>query len=197
MNRQKKFEYNYSGTTCTLVFQFNKNLVCASVGDSRAILIYDNDTQNNLYIFPLSIDHKPDLPQEFERIMKSGGEIKKIINEYGNKIGPNRIFKYGLNYPGLSISRALGDFQGKTCGVINNPQITEFKLNHNSKYLVICSKGVWEFLTNADVRNIGNPFYLKRDIGSFVSNLVQISMQCWERKFIYRSDISVVCVYFN
>ena len=197
MNKQKKFEYNYSGTTCTLVFQFNKNLVCASVGDSRAILIYDNDTQNNQYIFPLSIDHKPDLPQEFERIMKSGGEVKKIIKEYRNKIGPNRIFKYGLNYPGLSISRALGDFQGKTCGVINNPQITEFKLNHNSKYLVICSKGVWEFLTNADVRDIGNPFYLKRDIGSFVSNLVQISIQCWERKYIFRNDISVVCVYFN
>ena len=197
ISRQNQFDYYSSGTTCNLILQFNKNLVCANVGDTRAILIYDNGIPNNQGIFRLSFEHKPEMPQEYERILKNGGVVSKFINEYGTKIGINRVFIYGQNYPGLSISRCLGNFQAKKCGVISEPQITEFEIDYNSKYLVIGSKGVWEFLTNADVRNIGNPFYSERDIGSFVSNLVQISMQCWERKFIYRSDISVVCVYFN
>ena len=38
--------------------------------------------------------------------------------------------------------------------------LEKFEIDYNSKYLVIGSKGVLEFLNNADIRNIGNPFYL-------------------------------------
>ena len=193
----KLFDCNFSGTTCNLVFQFNKNLVCSNVGDSRAILIYGNDNLNNQGIFRLSIDHRPDNPQELQRILKNGGMVYKYIYKNGVKMGYYRVFKYGQNYPGLTISRAIGDIQAKKCGVITNPEIIEFEVDYNSKYMVICSKGVWDFLTNADIRDIGNPFYLNRDIGSFVSHLVKTSIQCWERNYIFRNDISVVCVYFN
>jgi len=197
MTKQREFEYNFSGTTCNIVVQLNKHLICASVGDSRGILIYDNDNKTNQGIFPLSNDHRPDLPQELERILSNGGMVDKLTDQEGNKVGPNRVFKYGLTYPGLAMSRSLGDFQAKECGVTTEPQIVEHKLNHNSKYMAICSDGVWEFLTNENVRDIGNTFYQKGDIEGFCSNLVKKAVQTWEENDIIRDDITVVCVYFN
>ena len=196
MAKQKQFEYNFSGTTCNLVFQFNKYLLCASVGDSRGILIYDNDTKTNQNIFPLSNDHKPDLPQELARIQSKGGRVDKLTDQYGNKVGPNRVFKAGQSYPGLAMSRSLGDFQAKDCGVITEPEINEFRINHNSKYMVICSDGVWEFMQNEQVRDLGNKFYDKNEVGPFVTNLVQQAVNNWEQQDIIRDDITVVCVYF-
>ena len=196
MTKQNQFEYNFSGTTCNIVFQFKKNLICASVGDSRGILIYDNDNNTNQGIFPLSHDHKPDLPQEMNRIMNNGGRVDKLTDQYGNKVGPNRVFKYGLTYPGLAMSRSLGDFEAKECGVITEPEIIEYKMNHNSKYMVICSDGVWEFLKNENVRDLGNVYYQKGEVGQFCTSLVKKAVETWEQCDIIRDDITVVCVYF-
>ena len=166
------------------------------MGDSRGILIYDNDNNTNQNIFLLSHDHKPDLPQELARIQSKGGMVDKLTDQYGNKVGPNRVFKAGLTYPGLAMSRSLGDFQAKDCGVIPEPEITEFKVNHNSKYMVICSDGVWEFLKNEQVRDLGNNHYAKNEVGPFCTNLVQQAVITWEQQDIIRDDITVVCVYF-
>ena len=196
MTKQNQFDYNFSGTTCNLVLQFKKYLVCASVGDSRGILIFDNDNNTNQGIFPLSNDHKPDLPQELNRIMNNGGKVDKLTDQFGNKVGPNRVFKFGLSYPGLAMSRSLGDFQAKECGVITEPEIIEHKINHNSKYMVICSDGVWEFMKNEDVRNLGNIYFQKGEVGPFCSSLVKEAVKTWEQCDIIRDDITVVCVYF-
>ena len=196
MAKNTQFDKNFSGTTCNLVFQFNKYLLCASVGDSRGILIYDNDTKTNQNIFPLSNDHKPDLPQEFARIQSKGGRVDKLTDQFGNKVGPNRVFKAGQSYPGLAMSRSLGDFQAKDCGVITEPEINEFRINHNSKYMVVCSDGVWEFMQNEQVRDLGNRFYDKNEVGPFCTHLVQQAVNNWEQQDIIRDDITVVCVYF-
>ena len=194
--KQNQFEYNFSGTTCNLVFQFLKYLVCASVGDSTSILIYDDGSKTCKNIYPLSHDHKPNLPQEQERILNHGGRIDKLTDPYGSKVGPDRVFKGQLTYPGLAMSRSLGDFQAKDCGVISDPEINEYAINHNAKYMLICSDGIWEFLTHEEVRDLGNSYLQNSDIGKFCSALVQRAVHAWEEKDIIRDDITVVCVYF-
>ena len=193
---QDNFDYTLSGTTCNIVFQFNTHLVCFSVGDSRGILIYDKGNSLNEGIFPLSIDHKPDLPSELERIESHGGIVDKIEDMYGNKLGPSRVFKAGFNSPGLAMSRSLGDLEAKECGVISTPQIIEYDINNNSKYMVICSDGVWEFASNEQVRDIGNIFYKKNDASGFCSELIKYSVELWEQNEIIRDDITVVSVFF-
>ena len=197
MIKHTGFDHDFSGTTCNLVFQFNKHLLCASVGDSRGIIIYDqNNTNTNQGIFHISNDHKPNLPQEYERILQSGGMVDKLTDQFGCKVGPYRVYKNGLTYPGLAMSRSLGDFQAKDCGVITNPEIIEYNVNHNSKYMVICSDGVWEFLSNEQVRDLGNKFFNKGELGNFCSQLVKEAVHAWETRDIIRDDITVVCVYF-
>ena len=197
MIKHTEFDHDFSGTTCNLVFQFNKYLICASVGDSRGIIIYDqNNTNTYQGIFPISNDHKPNLPQEYERILQSGGIVDKLTDQFGCKVGPYRVYKNGLTYPGLAMSRSLGDFQAKDCGVITKPEIIEYNINHSSKYMVICSDGVWEFLSNEQVRDLGNKFFNKGELGNFCSQLVKEAVHAWETRDIIRDDITVVCVYF-
>ena len=198
MTRQKKFDYALSGTTCDLVFQFGIHLVCASVGDSRGILIYDkNGNLSTSNVYNLSYDHKPDLPEEYKRISAMGGTVHKLTDQNGNVIGgPLRVWKGKLNYPGLAMSRSLGDMQGKTCGVIPIPQIVEYELNDTSRYMVICSDGVWEFISNDQVKNIGNPFFVKEDIAGHCQSLILSAMKMWENQDIIRDDITAVVVYF-
>ena len=193
---QQKFDYNFSGTTCNIVFQFNKNLVCASVGDSRGILVFDQGDKKNQGIFPLSTDHKPNLPGEIERIKSHGGVVEQMTDTEGNKVGPERVWKAGCNYPGLAMSRSLGDFQAKEAGVIPTPQIVEYTISRASKYMVICSDGVWEYIKNEQVRDMGNAFFMKNDLGGFCTDLVKFAMHSWEQFDIIRDDITVVCVFF-
>ena len=54
-----------SGSTVVLTFISNNLIICANCGDSRAILISENE---NKIIF-LSRDHKPELPEEKKRII--------------------------------------------------------------------------------------------------------------------------------
>ena len=191
------FDCNMSGTTCNLIFQFNTHLVCFNVGDSRSILIEESSDNTNQIIRALSIDHKPDLPEELMRIKENGGMVDQIQDLYGNKLGPNRVFKEGCVYPGLAMSRSLGDFQAKECGVIPTPEIIEYEINLNTKYFVVCSDGVWEFLTNENVRDIGNKYYYNNnDVVGFCNELVNIAVNVWGEREKARDDITVVAVFF-
>jgi len=60
MTKQNKFEYKFSGSTCNLIIQLSKHLICSNVGNSRSIIIYDDSTQSNQGISLLSTDHTPD-----------------------------------------------------------------------------------------------------------------------------------------
>ena len=196
MTKQKNFEYNFSGASCTLVIQLNKLLICANVGNTRAILIFDNGTHTNQGIFTLSEDHTPYLPQEKKRIIDNKGMIGNFKDQFGNIDPICRIFKVGQNFPGLSITRAFGHFMGKEIGVSNEPHIIDLKKNHKFKYMVIASEGIWKMLKNEDIRNFGNIYYQKGQIKQFCKDLVQLALEKWRTINIDRNDITVVCVYF-
>lgn len=65
-------------------------LYCANAGDSRSVMCEKG------YAVDLSKDHKPDLPEERNRIHKAGGEVLE-----GRVNGM------------LALSRAMGDFDYK------------------------------------------------------------------------------------
>ena len=199
LSLQNNFDYNYSGTTCNLVIQLNDKLICANVGDSRAILIFDDKTNNNYNqgIYLLSEDHVPESPQEYQRIINSGGMVDKFTDQNGNKIGPFRVYKNTdmPTYIGLAVSRALGDMKAKECGVSSQPQIKEYRINHRTKFLVVGSDGIWKYLSNEDVRNLGNVYYQYKNIELFCTNLMVEACSKWKNS-IRRDDITVVCVFF-
>ena len=189
---QKKFDINLSGTTCVLVIQLGNHLICSNIGDSRAILIYDDDK-----IFELSHDSKPNVPEEEKRIKMMGGVVDQVKDEDGEKTGPYRVYIKDKDQPGLAMSRSFGDKKAKSCGVIPYPDIIEFNLfNNDSKYMVLCSDGVWEFISNEEVMEIGNKYYNKNNINDFCNELLKRSTEIWESEENYMDDITIVIVFF-
>ena len=86
MFRQKQFDVQFSGTTCNIVFQFNKYLLCSSVGNSRGLLVEDKGDPNFITYVLLSHDHTPDLPNEMNRIHLKGGIVDRITDINGQKV---------------------------------------------------------------------------------------------------------------
>ena len=191
---QTKFDVSLSGSTCVFVIQLGEHIICANIGDSRAILIYEENGQNK--IFELSHDSKPDVPEERRRIELMGGVVDQIKDENGERTGPFRVYMKNLEQPGLAMSRSFGDKKAKTCGVIPLPDIIEYNLKWNFKYMVICSDGVWEFLSNEEVMEIGDKYFYQNDINEFCSQLLKRSTEIWEKEENYMDDITVVAVFF-
>ena len=188
---QKKFDISLSGTTCVLVIQLNDHLICSNIGDSRAILIYDENK-----IFELSHDSKPNIPEEEKRINLMGGVVDQVEDEDGEKTGPYRVYIRDKDQPGLAMSRSFGDKKAKSCGVIPYPDIIEYNLNNDSKYMVLCSDGVWEFISNEEVMEIGNKYYNQNNMTDFCNELLKKSTEIWENEENYMDDITIVTVFF-
>ena len=201
--QKEKFDSTRSGTTVVLVIQLEEHIICANAGDSRAVLIYDDKDEDNLAnskIFRLSYDCKPNLPNEKRRIIESGGVVEKAYysdaTSSDEEFIPYRVWLKGKDYPGLAMSRSIGDMDAKKVGVIPNPQIVEYNIEWYSKYLLICSDGIWEFMSNEDAMKIANKFYLRNDPKGLCHELIQSSIKLWEEMEIVIDDITVLVVFF-
>ena len=190
LGKNSDIDANFSGTTCVMVFQVGEKLLTANVGDSRAILVKENNV-----IIPLSIDQKPDDPEESKRIIENGGEISQF-EEDGEKSGPFRVWKKGEVYPGIAMSRSIGDFIASTLGVIPEPKFTEEKIDNDCRFLVVASDGVWEFLDNNRVAEIVIPFYKKKDPDGACKALIKESTEWWNKEDIVVDDITCIVVFF-
>ena len=50
------------------------------------------------------------------------------------------------------MARSLGDLVAASVGVIPEPEVLEFEIDVNDRFIVLASDGVWEFLTNENVK---------------------------------------------
>ena len=197
---EKQFDTSRSGTTCVFVIQLGNKLICGNIGDSRAILIYDvyNDNKlNYTQIFPMSIDAKPNLPTEKERITNNGGEVRIGKNCEGRDSGPFRVYAKGMNQPGLAMSRSLGDFICKKLGVSPEPTFKEYNLDESCKYLVLGSDGVWDYLDNEEIMRIGNKHYLNGNLDGFCEEVIGNAVYRWECEDFVTDDITLIVVFFK
>lgn len=104
--------------------------------------------------YQISRDHKPELPDEYKRIIANKGRIFPFTDEQGNKIGPYRVWHPNYPYPGLAMSRSLGDEVSHQFGVTSDPEISEYEIQPEDKYIILASDGIWEFLENEEVIDI-------------------------------------------
>jgi len=190
LDKKSAIDANFSGTTCVMVLQIGERILCSNIGDSRAIMVKTGNV-----IVPLSIDQKPNDPEESKRIIQNGGEISQY-EEDGEKSGPYRVWKKGEVYPGIAMSRSVGDFVATTLGVIPEPKFIEEKIDSDCKFIVIASDGVWEFLENERVAEIVWPYYKNDDPDGACKELIKESTEWWNKEDIVVDDITVVVVFF-
>lgn len=185
----KDFQYdcNMSGSTSTLIYKRDSTLFIAHVGDSRGIL--GRRTEIGYIPIVLTVDHKPELSEEKSRIIASGGEIRKLPGH-----NPARVYLKGREYPGLSMTRAIGDLVSQSIGVICVPQTSEIELTAEDEFIILCSDGVWEFISDEEATRVVSTS--NRDPKEAAARLAALAWTKWitnEGNVV--DDITVVVVF--
>ena len=190
------FDLQFSGTTCLLLFILNDTLICSNIGDSICVLFNCSD-EDRWTTEMISKIHKPDIPSEKERILLNGGIIHPYYDEYGIYEGPNRVYAKGKTYPGLSLTRSIGDLEGEKIGIISEPDIIIKKIDSNCKYIIMGSDGLWDVIKPYDVRRIVNPYFIKNDPKGACQALLKTASKNWERDKCDRDDITIIVIFIG
>lgn len=126
----------------------------ANLGDCRAVLCRGSQA------IPLTTDHKPNRPDERQRILSAGGfvgtfaGIARVYSAAGAGLSvqePQQSATY------LAVSRAFGDRPLKvpTPLVSCEPEVKRFRVESEDLFIVVACDGIWDVLSNQDAVNIG------------------------------------------
>lgn len=200
ISKRPKIECNFSGTTVVTVMIKDDHLLCANLGDSRAVLashkaataklshlenlVCLDDLGMKWVCQGLSRDHKPDLPEERERISLSGGRVSSYVEVdpvTGTKIaaGPPRVYLRYDDYPGLAMSRSLGDMVAHSVGVSSDPEITRHKITEDDKFMILASDGLWEFVSSEEAVRVATRHWHDDNPQTACEELTQLAVQRW------------------
>lgn len=175
-----------SGTTAVTLVVQDKDLVIANVGDSRAILASRRDA--SLVVDQLTVDFKPNLPGELERIRRCKGRVFALEDE------PQvaRVWLPNEDTPGLAMARALGDFCLKEYGLSAIPQVSHRRLTEQDAFIVLATDGVWDVMSNEEVAALVYKADPKEGAAKCV---VDAAVKKWKRKHAHGriDDCAVVC----
>lgn len=193
--RESNIETGFSGTTLSAVLIKGDVLVTANVGDSRAVM--GKYVQGNWVAYELTTDHKPSVPEEKIRILKNNGRVRPLYNENHEPVGPPRVWVQDREFPGLSMSRSLGDNVAHSIGVTSDPELKSFAISKDDKFIVLASDGLWEFISSEEaVEIVGKSLEGQNSEKSCVT-LVKEAVKRWEAKESTVDDITVIVVFFT
>ena len=188
-NKEEFDAYN-SGTTATIIFLEETKLTVASVGDSRCILGVERSRSSGVYkCFELTKDHSCERVDERKRIKAAGGVVKRLEGDV-----PYRVFLPGKAYPGLAMTRAIGDASSEQAGIISTPETSTFKISQDGKrrFLVVASDGVWAFLTSQEVIKIVSR-YPPENVQGAVDAVVHEALEKWKKISPFAID-DITCI---
>ncbi|WOL14405.1 putative protein phosphatase 2C 33 isoform X1 [Canna indica] len=181
----------YSGTTAVTLIKQGQDLIIGNVGDSRAVL-GTRDQNNSLVAVQLTVDLKPNLPREAERIRRCRGRVFALRDE------PEvaRVWLPNANSPGLAMARALGDFCLKDFGLISVPEISYRRITEKDEFIILATDGVWDVLSNKEVVSIVASAPARSSAARF---LVESAVRSWRAKYPTSKidDCAAVCLFLN
>jgi serine/threonine protein phosphatase PrpC len=145
-------------------------------------------------VFQLSWDHKPDDPPEHSRIIAAGGEI--TASKLTHSDSP-RVYVKGESFPGLAMSRSMGDSVASTVGIISDPDIVTAPLNSTDKFLLLASDGLWSVISSVEaVHKVGALIDAGKE-DSACCMLIHEAKARWLKQGVRVDDITVVIAFFN
>ncbi len=133
-----------TGSTAVVALKHGKHVWVANCGDSRAII---ND--GAFGVIEMSVDHKPDRQDEYERITRTGGSVGKAFHGDVNRVN-------GM----LAVSRSVGDFHLYP-HVTWEPEIKYLEATKKNAYIFMGTDGIWDVLSNKEVVDIVNACIIK------------------------------------
>lgn len=188
-------DVSVSGTTAVGMLVCDRDVFVANIGDSRAVLATFNADEQKYVRRYETRDHKPDDPDERQRIEASNGRVFEW--------GSYRVWLQDVDMPGLAMSRSFGDSVAKSVGVTSDPDVTHvdkvpFGDGEHPSFAVLASDGIWEFITTEEcIEFISNCIMnLNMDPQNACDALVEEALDRWSAEEDVVDDITVALVYF-
>ncbi|CRH02340.1 protein phosphatase PPM6, putative [Plasmodium relictum] len=184
-------DYNLSGTTCTIILYnfLTKKIYSAHTGDSRAVMGKQSLQTNKFRAYNITEDHKPSLKLEKDRIVAFGGEVKKLQGDVSY-----RVFVKDEMYPGLAMSRAIGDITSSFIGVTCEPTIKILDKSDEDKFIIVATDGIWEFISSEEcVQMVSKK--RKKKVHIAMEEIIKESWKRWA-KIDTVDDMTLVILYF-
>ncbi|KAI9216468.1 phosphatase 2C-like domain-containing protein [Blastocladiella britannica] len=145
-----------SGSTLVMAVVTPKHIVTANVGDSRAVYGYATpDGSGDSETVALTVDHTCGNEPELARVLSRGARVERSRGPDGvaDQDGPLRLYKGSMPYPGLVVTRAMGDTASTAIGVLATPEATAYPFrdltNQRDAVLCLASDGVWDGVPNS------------------------------------------------
>lgn len=137
-----------AGSTAISIWKRKNLLYISNLGDSQAFVAsFDRSDANNVRIIYQTKPHKPNDPEETQRIIAKGGQVEpppfpgataRVLIPLSN----------GIDVLGLAMSRSLGDHEGEAYGVIAEPTTDIINLSDLDPKLeyavVVASDGLFD-----------------------------------------------------
>ena len=166
----KEIDSERSGASVILVYMNDQGFCVGNLGVSKAVLAYmpreilpmpqhrHNHNQYSREITPnkvlglaqLTITQRPDNKDELRRITKAGGVVEKAKDARGVRAGAYCLWKSGCDYPGLTLTRAIGYSIGEDCGVIATPIVQSYKAHLTDQFIILGNSGLWTVMENRE-----------------------------------------------
>ena len=177
IEKRRSLDCIYSGSTATVAVIVEGKLVLGHMGGFVPV---EGSTQLPVAV-QLTFDHKPNIPSERERIEAAWGQIRTIEGDKAY-----RVFFPEKNFPGLSITRAVGDITTQPLGITSLSDIYERKIEEND---IFCCFAVTEY---------GNSSPMRRQWGWFGTMDEKKRRRSWIRNEEgVVDDITVLIAYFS
>jgi len=161
---------------------------------TNSLTVLDKPVVASYVVESLSVDHKPDLLEEYSRITEAGGRVFSIRYSDG-VVGPPRVWLGSSNIPGLAMSRSIGDFVVHQVGVVSTPDIYEVDLDPSTdRIVVIATDGLWDQISNEEAISIAAKH---KDAKKAVSALVDLARSRWLHSEKSVDDITVCVIYLQ
>ncbi|KAI3470898.1 hypothetical protein Pfo_027561 [Paulownia fortunei] len=122
------------GTCCVTALIHKGDLVVSNAGDCRAVMCRGGVAE------ALTVDHKPSLDDERERIESLGGYVDCCHGVW-------RV------HGSLAVSRAIGDRHLKKW-VTAEPATRVFKIRPECEFLILASDGLWDKVSNQEAVDV-------------------------------------------
>ena len=144
-------EIEDAGSTAVCVVITDKYIITCNCGDSRSIILSKENVEHQ------TVDHKVSNTIENDCLKRNKSCV--VIHQY----------MYAQSDTGLAVTRSIGDYKFKRGDVIDDyvcsifPDVTFNQRNSTGRFVILGSDGLWDVLTNDDVRKLINYYYITTD----------------------------------
>lgn len=204
LHRCSQNSQHYATCTSVTLMVVGDLLVVGHLGDSRIVLGKETDSgKGELFGEQLTMDHKPDLDHERQRIEQCGGMVERLQNHSNKPFirGGDFLMRKALGEQPMQLqySRAFGAKDLKIFGLSSVPDVRVIRMGSPSyrrcRVVVLASDGLWDTVSAQQAVVVAS--HAAQTDRNPAEELVRCALLEQSRRKARADNITAICIVFH